>query len=177
MFSFFSIWINSPLTSLYSCFFWCFQKINMLFVCSLCICPLKRNLSQMVIVVKNLSANAGDTGDAGSIPGSGRSSGVGHVKALQYSYLENPMNRGAWLATVYGLQRVGWDWSDLAQKDGDWVRTVFLMADTGGQHFIKAWECLGYIVMTQEVKLEIRFSETVNFLPFMSTEFTWRYVN
>ena len=41
--------------------------------------------------VKNLPANAGDTGDVGSIPGSGRSSGAGHGKPLQYSCLENPM--------------------------------------------------------------------------------------
>ena len=63
----------------------------------------------MAVVVKNPPANAEDIRDTGSIPGSGRSSGGGHVKALQYSYLENPMNRGPWLATVYGSQRVGWD--------------------------------------------------------------------
>ena len=50
-------------------------------------------------VVKNLPANAGDTGDTGSIPGSGRSPGEGNGNPLQYSYLENPMDRGAWQAT------------------------------------------------------------------------------
>ena len=49
--------------------------------------------------VKNLPANAGDLG---SIPGLGRSSGVGNGNPLQYSYLENPMNRGAWRAAVHG---------------------------------------------------------------------------
>ena len=63
----------------------------------------------MALVVKNPPAKNEDIRDTGSIPGSGRSSGGGHIKALQYSYLENPMNRGAWLATVYGSQRVGWD--------------------------------------------------------------------
>ena len=53
-------------------------------------------------VVKNLPANAGDTGDVGSIPGSGRSPGVGNDNPLQYSCLENPMDRGAWWATVHG---------------------------------------------------------------------------
>ena len=48
----------------------------------------------MAIVVKNLSVNAGDLKDAGSIPGSGRSLGGGHGNPLQYSCLENPMHRG-----------------------------------------------------------------------------------
>ena len=51
-------------------------------------------------VVKNLPAN---TGDAGLIPGSGRFSGGGNSNPLQYSFLENPMNRGAWGATVHGV--------------------------------------------------------------------------
>ena len=46
-------------------------------------------------VVKNPPANAGDTGDEGLIPGSGRSSGGGNGNSLQYSCLENPMGRGA----------------------------------------------------------------------------------
>ena len=45
--------------------------------------------------VKNLLANAGDTGDAGLIPGSGRSPGGGHGNPLQYSCLKNPMDQGA----------------------------------------------------------------------------------
>ena len=48
----------------------------------------------MALVVKNLSVNAGDLKDAGSIPGSGRSLGGGHGNPLQYSCLENPMHRG-----------------------------------------------------------------------------------
>ena len=52
--------------------------------------------------VKNLSANAGD---AGSIPGSGRSPGGGNGNPLQYSCLGNPMDRGAWQATVYGVTK------------------------------------------------------------------------
>ena len=47
-------------------------------------------------VVKNLSANAGDVREAGLIPGSGRSPGGGHGNPLQYSCLENPLDRGAW---------------------------------------------------------------------------------
>ena len=52
--------------------------------------------SQVVLVVKNLPGNAGDIRDTGLIPGSGRSPGRGHGNPLQYSYLENPMDREAW---------------------------------------------------------------------------------
>ena len=51
-------------------------------------------------MVKNLPANAGDSRDVGSIPGSGRSPGEGSGNPLQYSCLENPVDRGAWWATV-----------------------------------------------------------------------------
>ena len=52
-------------------------------------------------MIKNPSANAGDARDLGSIPGSGRSPRVGNGNPLQYSYLENSMDREAWQATVY----------------------------------------------------------------------------
>ena len=57
-------------------------------------------------VVKNSPANAGDTG---SIPGSGRSSGGENGNLLQYSCLENPMDRGAWWATIHGVAK-SWTW-------------------------------------------------------------------
>ena len=56
-------------------------------------------------VVKNLPANAGDIRDVGSSPGLGRSSGGEHGNPLQYSCLENPVNRGAWKATVHGVAK------------------------------------------------------------------------
>ena len=56
--------------------------------------------SQEALVVRNLPANARDAKDLGLIPGSGRSLGGGHGNLLQYSYLENPMDIGAWQATV-----------------------------------------------------------------------------
>ena len=52
-------------------------------------------------MVMNLSANAGDFRDTGSTPRLGRSPGGGHDNPLQFSCLENPMDRGAWLAAVY----------------------------------------------------------------------------
>ena len=57
--------------------------------------------SQMELVVKNLTANAGDARDMGSIPGSGRSPGEGNGNLLQYSCLEISMDREAWWATVH----------------------------------------------------------------------------
>ena len=56
-------------------------------------------------MVKNLPANARDIRDAGLIPGSGRSPGGGHGNPLQYACLENPMDRGAWQATVHEIAK------------------------------------------------------------------------
>ena len=52
-----------------------------------------------------VKASACNTGDLGLIPGSGRSPGEGNGNPLQYSCLENPMDRGAWWATVYGVAK------------------------------------------------------------------------
>ena len=52
-------------------------------------------------MIKNLPADAGDPKDAGSVPGLGKSPGEGHGHPLQYSCLENPMDREAWQATVH----------------------------------------------------------------------------
>ena len=63
----------------------------------------------MVVVVKNMPASAGGVRDTGSILGVGRSPRGEHGNPLQYSCLENPVDRGAWWATVHGLQRVRHD--------------------------------------------------------------------
>ena len=64
-------------------------------------------------MIKNLLASAGAAGDGnvGSIPGSGRSPGGGHGNPLQYSCLENPMDRGAWRARVHGVTK---SWTHLS---------------------------------------------------------------
>ena len=59
----------------------------------------------MAQLVKDLPANAEDSRDAGSIPGSGRSHGVENGNLLQYSSLENSMDRGAWWATDHGVAK------------------------------------------------------------------------
>ena len=56
-------------------------------------------------VVKNLPARAGNTRDMSSVPASGRSPGVGNGNLLQYFSLENPIDRGAWSAIVYGVAK------------------------------------------------------------------------
>ena len=59
----------------------------------------------MALVVKNPPANAGDLRALGSVPGLGRSPGGGHGIPLQYSFLENPRDRGAWWATVHRVSQ------------------------------------------------------------------------
>ena len=63
-------------------------------------------------MVKNPPANAGDVGDKGSAPGWGRVSGEGYGNPLQYSCLGNPMDRGAWRATVHSIAE---SWTRLKQ--------------------------------------------------------------
>ena len=60
----------------------------------------------MALAVKNPPVNAGDPGDPGSISGSGRSPGGGNGDPLQYSHLENPMDRGAWWVTVHRVAKI-----------------------------------------------------------------------
>ena len=71
--------------------------------------------SQEALVVKNPPADAGDTRDAGSIPGLGRSPGGGRGHPLQHPCLEHPSDRAAWRAAVHGFQRVGHACSDSAR--------------------------------------------------------------
>ena len=65
--------------------------------------------SQVALEVKNLPANAGNIRDVGSIPESERSPGERNGNPLQYSCLENLMDRGAWRATVHGLTESDYD--------------------------------------------------------------------
>ena len=59
--------------------------------------------SQVALVVKNPTANAGNIRDMGLIPGLGRSPGGGNGNPFQYSCLKNPMDRGAWMVMVHGV--------------------------------------------------------------------------
>ena len=70
-----------------------------------CIPSLPRG-SQVALEVKNLPANAGDIRDTGSVPGSGRAPRGEHGNPLQYSCLENPMDRRVWWATIYKVSEL-----------------------------------------------------------------------
>ena len=69
------------------------------------IAATKSEASQVALVVKKPPANAGDIRDGGLIPGLGRSPEGGHGNPLQYSCLENPMDRGTWQATVHSVTK------------------------------------------------------------------------
>ena len=75
-------------------------------------------------MVKNLPANAGDIRDAGLIPGLGRSAGGEHGNSRQYSCLENPMDRGAWRATVDGAVK-SWIQPKLLSTHAQWCTRGF----------------------------------------------------
>ena len=84
--------------------------------------------------------SACDAGALGSIPGSGRSPGEGNGNPLQYSCLENPMDRGAWRATVHGVARVG---HDLATKPPPYIYThgYIYMKTQANKRLFKASKC------------------------------------
>ena len=100
-------------------------------------------------VVKSTPANAGDARDPGLIPGSGRSPGKGNGNPLQYSCLENPMDRGAWWVTIQEVSKI-WtphsDWAHINISIYLDIYTNFTGRQDGAIH------CLGilvYIVMVQ----------------------------
>ena len=78
-------------------------------------CRLCWRAFQVVLVVKNPPGNAGDIRDLGSITGSGRSPGRRRGNPLQYSCLKDPVDRGAWRATVHGVIK-SWTWQKWLSK-------------------------------------------------------------
>ena len=81
-------------------------------------------VSQVVLGIKSPSANAQDRG---LIPVLGRSAEEGHDNPLNYSCLENPMERWAWWLPSNGLQRLGCNWSDLAHSTHMWDNSGFVL--------------------------------------------------
>ena len=80
--------------------------------------------SQVAQVVKNPPASAGDARDRGSIPGWGRSPGVGNGSQIQYSCLENPTDRGAWRATVHKVKK---SWTRLSNQAQSRAKSVYMV--------------------------------------------------
>ena len=89
-------------------------------------------------MVKNLPANAGDAADPGSIPGSGRSPGGGNGNPRQYSCLENPMDRGAWRATIHEVVKVRLDWASTAAAQTPGYAHI-LETPHPGSHWPPGW--------------------------------------
>ena len=98
--------------------------------------------SQVALVVKSLSANAGDVREAGSVPGSGRSPGGRHSNPLQYSCLENPMDRGAWQATVHGITQ---SWTRLKQFSTHTLERYIYTGYTLECIYLHTLECNGIL--------------------------------
>ena len=100
-----SMWDNTRI--LFSVFFFLLSKYNREDTCMLIYTYMYISILGFPggSVVKNLPANAGDTRHVGLIPGLGRSPGRGNGNPLQYSCLENPMDRGAWRAMVHSLTK------------------------------------------------------------------------
>ena len=96
--------------------------------------------SQVVLVVKNPLANAGEVRDVGSIPGSGSSPGRGHDNPLQYACLENPMDREAWRAMIH---RVAKSQTGLKQLNTyAWIHPVHHLATRSlGEGIAEAERC------------------------------------
>ena len=93
----------------------------------------KSQPSKVLFVIKNHPDNEGDIREAGSIPQSERSPGGGHGNPLQYSLLENSMERGAWWPTIHGLGRspgegngnpLQYSWLENPMDRGAWWATV-----------------------------------------------------
>ena len=120
-------------------------------------------------MVKNLPANVGDIRDVSLIPGLGRSPGGGHGSPLQYSCLENPMDRRAWWATV---QRVPKSWTRLK-----WLSTLTHTLHVGkGSVCFSVHHCV-YPQPTWDSKVFVEMNEWVNVgkLPFSSLVI-WAFV-
>ena len=132
----------------------------------------KRNCGFPGLVVKNLPANAGDIRDAGSVPGWERSPGGRHGNPLQYSHLEESMDRGAWRLQPTGLYRVWHDWSDLAHMHKK-LEILNKVVQKGRLWHSANWHCMNVEKFKVEWSL-VRFSLHKNFLIlFLLKIFIW----
>ena len=111
----------------------------------------KAGAFQVALVVKNPPANAGDVEDAGLIPASGRSPEGGPGNPLQYSYRENPMDRGAWWAAVHGITKSRISCQDISEIDNQIVNTTMRKLIIGGHMYIQTTEGL-FTITGQRVK-------------------------
>ena len=102
-----------------------------------------------MLVVKNVPANAGDAGDVGLIPGLGRSLGGGNGNLLQYSCLENAMDRRAWWATLYGIIRESESESEVTQSRPTLCDPVDCSLPSSSVHGILQTRILEWVAISQ----------------------------
>ena len=95
--------------------------------------------SQEELMIKNLPTSAGDVRDTGSTPGLGRSLGGGHGNSLQYSCLENPMDRGTWWATVHRVAKSQTWLKWLSTAQNSWQETLRYHRDSEMKVFHYQW--------------------------------------
>lgn len=115
--------------------------------------------SKVAWVVKNCLPMQ-KTGDAGWIPGLGRSPGGGHGNSLQYFCLEHPMDIGVWWAMSIGSQKAGHDWSDLA---GMYLYLLSL-ATLNWQEKVKSCDCAELLLLNRQALEDRESGLTVNLL-------------
>ena len=120
---------------------------------------------QVALVVRNLLANASDVRDVGSIPGSGRSPGGGHGHPLQYSGLENLIDRGAWWAAIQRiaksrtrLQRLSAHPRTVNNISPPQGNTTLLLLIQRFRNFfpISSWECQGIHFSDSDAQIQLR---------------------
>ena len=127
----------------------------------------------MVLVVKNPPASVGDIRDAGSILGLGRSPGGGHGNPLQYSCLENPMDRGTWWATVHAVTQNQTRLKQLSMNTFPFNRKKNKSSNR--------YQCTNYIVsalsLWDSCRIEITLKCIKHFLPCLHRSSSCQFMN
>ena len=127
------------------------------------------------LVVKNPPANAGDSGDGDSTPGSGRSPGGEHGNPLQCSCLDNPTDRGAWRATVHGVAK---SWTRLQRMSMQAVNTMkSLYHDNKNDLYVLTRKDLPDILFSVQNKLLTTMYNTIPLMLKLYIYKTGRFVH
>ena len=128
---------------------WFKQTIALQLSCG-CVKISRSWVSQMVLVVKNMSVNAGGIRNTDLNPESGRCPGGGHGNPLQYSCLENPMDRGAWQATVHRVAKSQTQLKRLSSHSAidPWENTHTHIAHICEVLLDASWSILAHLILT-----------------------------
>ena len=131
---------------------------------------------------KESTCNAGDARDVGLIPGLGRSPGGGHCNSLQYSCLENPMDRGAWWATVHRVTK-SWAWQKptehklMGSRLRELLLCLHLISTTiqwGGLHLVLFLQWWNQLIGRPLIKMQL---QNLLFIEFVYVRHCFRYLS